>query len=147
MKAAYLSMFRAKDYKPFGDDEVELFRAVPSLKLKIAGKSLPTEKFAIRKSRRYLSPNPVPLPVPVLAIPESSWLGNTAKPFFLYRVTLLALIYQVGHYFEAKSGSSGRSCKVMRIGQEKGRLEAWAAHCADQGGRLGLVALLQESPF
>ncbi|KAG8132398.1 hypothetical protein E2320_010251 [Naja naja] len=66
MKAAYLSMFGAKDYKPFGDDEVELFRAVPSLKLKIAGKSLPTEKFAIRKSRRYLSPNPVPLPVPVL---------------------------------------------------------------------------------
>ncbi|XP_034270958.1 tetratricopeptide repeat protein 39A isoform X1 [Pantherophis guttatus] len=66
MKAGYLSMFGAKDYKPFGDDEVELFRAVPSLKLKIAGKSLPTEKFAIRKSRRYLSPNPIPLPVPVL---------------------------------------------------------------------------------
>ncbi|XP_058159589.1 tetratricopeptide repeat protein 39A isoform X3 [Dasypus novemcinctus] len=66
MKAAYLSMFGAEDYKPFGDDEVELFRAVPGLKLKIAGKSLPTEKFAIRKSRRYLSPNPVPLPVPAL---------------------------------------------------------------------------------
>ncbi|XP_061488935.1 tetratricopeptide repeat protein 39A isoform X1 [Rhineura floridana] len=66
MKAAYLCMFGPEDYKPFGDDEVALFRAVPSLKLKIAGKSLPTEKFAIRKSRRYLSPSPVPLPVPVL---------------------------------------------------------------------------------
>ncbi|KAM6456472.1 tetratricopeptide repeat protein 39A isoform 1-T1 [Liasis olivaceus] len=66
MKAAYLSMFGPEEYKPFGDDEVVLFRAVPSLKLKIAGKSLPTEKFVIRKSRRYLSPNPVPLPVPVL---------------------------------------------------------------------------------
>ncbi|XP_058408361.1 tetratricopeptide repeat protein 39A isoform X4 [Diceros bicornis minor] len=66
MKAAYLSMFGKEDYKPFGDDEVELFRAVPGLKLKIAGKSLPTEKFAIRKSRRYLSPNPVSLPVPAL---------------------------------------------------------------------------------
>ncbi|XP_062974445.1 tetratricopeptide repeat protein 39A isoform X2 [Elgaria multicarinata webbii] len=66
MKAAYLCMFGPEDYKPFGDDEVALFRAVPSLKLKIAGKSLPTEKFAIRKSRRYLSPNPVSLPVPVL---------------------------------------------------------------------------------
>uniref|UniRef100_A0A2K6UVP0 Tetratricopeptide repeat domain 39A n=1 Tax=Saimiri boliviensis boliviensis TaxID=39432 RepID=A0A2K6UVP0_SAIBB len=66
MKAAYLSMFGKEDYKPFGDDEVELFRAVPGLKLKIAGKSLPTEKFAIRKSRRYLSSNPIPLPVPAL---------------------------------------------------------------------------------
>lgn len=26
MKAAYLSMFGKEDYKPFGDDEVELFR-------------------------------------------------------------------------------------------------------------------------
>ncbi|XP_068949126.1 tetratricopeptide repeat protein 39A-like isoform X1 [Petaurus breviceps papuanus] len=66
MKAAYLSMFAEDDCKPFGDNEVELFRAVPGLKLKIAGKSLPTEKFAIRKSRRYLSPNPTPLPVPAL---------------------------------------------------------------------------------
>uniref|UniRef100_A0A2K6Q8D0 Tetratricopeptide repeat domain 39A n=1 Tax=Rhinopithecus roxellana TaxID=61622 RepID=A0A2K6Q8D0_RHIRO len=66
MKAAYLSMFGKEEYKPFGDDEVELFRAVPGLKLKIAGKSLPTEKFAIRKSRRYLSSNPVSLPVPAL---------------------------------------------------------------------------------
>ncbi|XP_042317244.1 tetratricopeptide repeat protein 39A isoform X1 [Sceloporus undulatus] len=66
MKAAYLSMFGPEDSKPFGDDEVALFRAVPGLKLKIAGKSLPTEKFAIRKSRRYSSSDPVPLPVPVL---------------------------------------------------------------------------------
>ncbi|XP_042700930.1 tetratricopeptide repeat protein 39A isoform X10 [Chrysemys picta bellii] len=66
MKAAYLSMFGPDDHEPFGDNEVELFRTVPSLKLKIAGKSLPTEKFAIRKSRRYLPSNPVPLPVPAL---------------------------------------------------------------------------------
>ncbi|XP_029473733.1 tetratricopeptide repeat protein 39A isoform X2 [Rhinatrema bivittatum] len=66
MKASYLSMFAEDDCKPFGDDEVELFRAVPSLKLKIAGKSLPTEKFAIRKSRRYQSKSPVRLPVPPL---------------------------------------------------------------------------------
>ncbi|XP_019386950.1 PREDICTED: tetratricopeptide repeat protein 39A isoform X2 [Crocodylus porosus] len=66
MKAAYLSMFGPDDCKPFGEDEVELFRSVPGLKLKIAGKSLPTEKFAIRKSRRYLPSNAVPLPVPPL---------------------------------------------------------------------------------
>ncbi|KAK2502066.1 hypothetical protein MC885_016094 [Smutsia gigantea] len=68
MKAAYLSMFGKEDYKPFGDDEVELFRAVPGLKLKIAGKSLPTEKFAIRKSRRYLSRKPISLPIPALCL-------------------------------------------------------------------------------
>ncbi|KAG8436919.1 hypothetical protein GDO86_007849 [Hymenochirus boettgeri] len=66
MKAAYLSMFTPDDCKPFGDDEMKLFRLVPSLKLKIAGKSLPTEKFAIRKSRRYSAQKPVPLPVPPL---------------------------------------------------------------------------------
>ncbi|XP_075143775.1 tetratricopeptide repeat protein 39A isoform X2 [Leptodactylus fuscus] len=66
MKAAYLSMFKEEDTKPFGEDEKKLFRQVPSLKVKIAGKSLPTEKFAIRKSRRYEAQNPVLLPVPPL---------------------------------------------------------------------------------
>lgn len=42
------------------------FRQVPGLKQKIAGKSLPTEKFAIRKARRYLAENPIPLPAPPL---------------------------------------------------------------------------------
>lgn len=42
------------------------FRQVPTLKQKIAGKSPPTEKFAIRKARRYKAALPVRLPVPVL---------------------------------------------------------------------------------
>lgn len=42
------------------------FRQVPGLKQKIAGKSLPTEKFAIRKARRYLAESPIPLPAPPL---------------------------------------------------------------------------------
>ncbi|XP_069594027.1 tetratricopeptide repeat protein 39A isoform X1 [Ranitomeya imitator] len=66
MKAAYLSMFEEDDTKPFGEDEVKLFRQVPSLKVKIAGKSLPTEKFAIRKTRRYQAQNPVSLSIPPL---------------------------------------------------------------------------------
>lgn len=42
------------------------FRQVPTFKQKIAGKSPPTEKFAIRKARRYKASSPVRLPVPVL---------------------------------------------------------------------------------
>ncbi|XP_060946272.1 tetratricopeptide repeat protein 39A isoform X2 [Limanda limanda] len=66
MKAAYLSMLPNDESRPFGEDEVELFRQVPTFKQKIAGKSPPTEKFAIRKARRYKSSRPVRLPVPVL---------------------------------------------------------------------------------
>nr|XP_020468891.1 tetratricopeptide repeat protein 39A-like isoform X2 [Monopterus albus] len=66
MKAACLSMLPKDEARPFGEDEVELFRKVPTFKQKIAGKSPATEKFAIRKARRYKAPYPVGLPVPVL---------------------------------------------------------------------------------
>lgn len=66
MKAAYLSMLPKDEARPFGEDEVELFRKVPTFKQKIAGKSPPTEKFAIRKARRYKASSPIRLPVPVL---------------------------------------------------------------------------------
>ncbi|KAG7230779.1 hypothetical protein INR49_019593 [Caranx melampygus] len=49
---------------------------VPSLKQKIAGKSLPTEKFAIRKARRYLAEKPIPLPAPPLEM-MYIWNGYT----------------------------------------------------------------------
>ncbi|XP_015204531.1 tetratricopeptide repeat protein 39A [Lepisosteus oculatus] len=76
MKAAYLSMLPRDEARPFGDNEVELFRQVPSFKQKIAGKSPPTEKFAIRKARRYKASNPVRLPVPVLEM-MYMWNGFT----------------------------------------------------------------------
>ncbi|XP_036387323.1 tetratricopeptide repeat protein 39A-like [Megalops cyprinoides] len=76
MKAAYLSMLPQDEARPFGEDEVELFRQVPSLKQKIAGKSPPTEKFAIRKARRYKASCPVKLPVPVLEM-MYMWNGFT----------------------------------------------------------------------
>lgn len=66
MKAAYLSMLPEEAARPFEEDEVLLFRQVPTFKQKIAGKSPPTEKFAIRKARRYKVPSPVRLPVPAL---------------------------------------------------------------------------------
>ncbi|XP_057697709.1 tetratricopeptide repeat protein 39A isoform X2 [Corythoichthys intestinalis] len=76
MKAAYLSMLTEDDCLTFGETALTLFRQVQGLKQKIAGKSLPTEKFAIRKARRYLTENHVPLPVPPLEM-MYIWNGYT----------------------------------------------------------------------
>uniref|UniRef100_A0A6Q2YSS3 Uncharacterized protein n=1 Tax=Esox lucius TaxID=8010 RepID=A0A6Q2YSS3_ESOLU len=76
MKGAYLSMLTKEECQPFGECEVMLFRQVHGLKQKIAGKSLPTEKFAIRKARRYLSENPITLPAPPLEM-MYIWNGYT----------------------------------------------------------------------
>nr|XP_020477825.1 tetratricopeptide repeat protein 39B-like isoform X2 [Monopterus albus] len=65
-KAAILSMMSEEEAKKTGEDIVELFRQVEGLKQRVAGKSIPTEKFAVRKSRRYKAANPVPLVVPIL---------------------------------------------------------------------------------
>ncbi|XP_072847667.2 tetratricopeptide repeat protein 39A isoform X1 [Pogona vitticeps] len=76
MKAAFLSMLPPEEPRPFGEEEVELFRQVPSFKQKIAGKSPPTEKFAIRKARRYKGSEHIPLPVPALEM-MYMWNGFT----------------------------------------------------------------------
>ncbi|XP_042336896.1 tetratricopeptide repeat protein 39A [Plectropomus leopardus] len=76
MKAAYLSMLTTDDCLTFGETALTLFRQVPGLEQKIAGKSLPTEKFAIRKARRYLAENPIPLPAPPLEM-MYIWNGYT----------------------------------------------------------------------
>ncbi|KAH0628714.1 hypothetical protein JD844_010156 [Phrynosoma platyrhinos] len=76
MKAAFLSMLPPEEPRPFGEEEVELFRQVSSFKQKIAGKSPPTEKFAIRKARRYKTSEYVPLPVPALEM-MYMWNGFT----------------------------------------------------------------------
>lgn len=75
-KAAILSMLPEDILKTTGENVVSLFRQVEGLKQKIAGKSIPTEKFAIRKSRRYAAPNPVKLVLPALEM-MYVWNGFT----------------------------------------------------------------------
>ncbi|XP_060093247.1 tetratricopeptide repeat protein 39B isoform X2 [Heteronotia binoei] len=65
-KAAILCMLPEDDVKTTGEDIVALFRQVEGLKQRIAGKSIPTEKFAVRKARRYAGSQPVKLVVPAL---------------------------------------------------------------------------------
>ncbi|XP_056136443.1 tetratricopeptide repeat protein 39B-like [Lampris incognitus] len=75
-KAAILSMLPEQEVKRTGENVGELFRQVDSLRLRIAGKSIPTEKFAARKAQRYLSSNPVKLVVPALEM-MYVWNGFT----------------------------------------------------------------------
>ncbi|XP_043933140.1 tetratricopeptide repeat protein 39B isoform X2 [Protopterus annectens] len=75
-KAAVLSMLPDEVVKTTGEDVVALFRQVESLKQRIAGKSIPTEKFAVRKARRYMSSNPVKLVLPALEM-MYVWNGFT----------------------------------------------------------------------
>uniref|UniRef100_G3QSN4 Tetratricopeptide repeat protein 39B n=1 Tax=Gorilla gorilla gorilla TaxID=9595 RepID=G3QSN4_GORGO len=68
LKAAILSMLPEEDVVATNENVVTLFRQVDSLKQRIAGKSIPTEKFAVRKARRYSAslPAPVKLILPAL---------------------------------------------------------------------------------
>ncbi|CAI5660854.1 tetratricopeptide repeat protein 39B [Oreochromis aureus] len=75
-KAAILSMMSEEELKKTGENVVELFRQVEGLKQRLAGKSIPTEKFAVRKSRRYKAANPIPLVIPLLEM-MYVWNGFT----------------------------------------------------------------------
>ncbi|XP_035282923.1 tetratricopeptide repeat protein 39B isoform X1 [Anguilla anguilla] len=75
-KAAILSMLPEEEAKKAGENVVELFRQVEGLKQRLAGKSIPTEKFAVRKSRRYSSSSPVKLVIPALEM-MYVWNGFT----------------------------------------------------------------------
>uniref|UniRef100_A0A3B4T8M6 Tetratricopeptide repeat protein 39B n=2 Tax=Seriola dumerili TaxID=41447 RepID=A0A3B4T8M6_SERDU len=75
-KAAILSMLPEEEVTKLGENVVELFRQVEGLRLRIAGKSIPTEKFAARKAQRYSSANPVKLVVPALEM-MYVWNGFT----------------------------------------------------------------------
>ncbi|KAK2817151.1 hypothetical protein Q5P01_025342 [Channa striata] len=75
-KAAILSMLPDEEVTEMGENVVELFRQVDGFRLRIAGKSIPTEKFAAKKAQRYSSSNPVKLVVPALEM-MYVWNGFT----------------------------------------------------------------------
>ncbi|CAM4673876.1 unnamed protein product [Leuciscus chuanchicus] len=75
-KAAILSMMSEEEVKASGESIVDLFRQVEGLKQRLAGKSIPTEKFAVRKSRRYSAAVPVKLVIPALEM-MYVWNGFT----------------------------------------------------------------------
>lgn len=75
-KAAILSMLPEEEVTKMGENVVELFRQVDGLRLRIAGKSIPTEKFAAKKADRYNASNPVKLVVPALEM-MYVWNGFT----------------------------------------------------------------------
>ncbi|CAN9510308.1 unnamed protein product [Ophioblennius macclurei] len=75
-KASILSMLPEEEVKKLGENVVELYRQVDSLRLRIAGKSIPTEKFAAKKAQRYSSSVPVKLVVPALEM-MYVWNGFT----------------------------------------------------------------------
>uniref|UniRef100_A0AAR2KRS0 Tetratricopeptide repeat protein 39B n=1 Tax=Pygocentrus nattereri TaxID=42514 RepID=A0AAR2KRS0_PYGNA len=79
-KAAILSMMSEEEVKKTGENVVDLFRQVEGLKQRLAGKSIPTEKFAVRKSRRYSAANPVKLIVPALVSLLAHTCSHKASP-------------------------------------------------------------------
>ncbi|KAM9819552.1 tetratricopeptide repeat protein 39B-like isoform 1-T2 [Syngnathus typhle] len=75
-KASILSMLPEEEVKKLGENVEDLFREVDGLRLRLAGKSIPTEKFAARKAQRYVSSKPVKLVVPALEM-MYVWNGFT----------------------------------------------------------------------
>ncbi|CAG11466.1 unnamed protein product [Tetraodon nigroviridis] len=70
-KAAILSMLPEKEAMAWGR-----MWQVDGLRMRIAGKSIPTEKFAAKKAQRYSSATPAKLPVPALEM-MYVWNGFT----------------------------------------------------------------------
>ncbi|KAK0142857.1 Tetratricopeptide repeat protein 39B [Merluccius polli] len=72
-KAAILSMLPDEEVKAMGQNAEDLFKQVDGLRLRIAGKSVPTEKFAAKKAQRCFSSSPTK---PVLPALEMMYVWN-----------------------------------------------------------------------
>ncbi|XP_077460975.1 tetratricopeptide repeat protein 39B-like [Stigmatopora argus] len=75
-KASILSMLPEDEVQKLGENVVDLYREVDGLRLKMAGKSIPTEKFAAKKAQRYSASKPAKLVVPALEM-MYVWNGFT----------------------------------------------------------------------
>ncbi|XP_037545964.1 tetratricopeptide repeat protein 39B-like [Nematolebias whitei] len=75
-KAAILSMLPEEEVTKLGENVATLFRQVDGLRIRLAGKSIPTEKFAAKKAQRFSSLNPGKLIVPAL---EMMYVWNGFK--------------------------------------------------------------------
>ncbi|KAL1023789.1 hypothetical protein UPYG_G00046190 [Umbra pygmaea] len=65
-KASILCMMPPEEVERMGENMEQLFRQVEGLRLRIAGKSIPTEKFAAKKAQRYSATPPVKLVIPAM---------------------------------------------------------------------------------
>ncbi|XP_030207510.1 tetratricopeptide repeat protein 39B [Gadus morhua] len=72
-KAALLSMLPDAEVEAMGQNAEDLFKQVEGLRLRIAGKSVPTEKFAAKKAQRCSSSRPTK---PVLPALEMMYVWN-----------------------------------------------------------------------
>ncbi|XP_046900771.1 tetratricopeptide repeat protein 39B-like [Hypomesus transpacificus] len=75
-KASILSMLPEEARQKTGEDVEELFRQVEGLRLRFAGKSIPTEKFASKRAARYSAQPPIKLVIPALEM-MYVWNGFT----------------------------------------------------------------------
>ncbi|XP_061100889.1 tetratricopeptide repeat protein 39B-like isoform X2 [Conger conger] len=109
-KAAILSMLPEEEVQRTGEDVVGLFRQVDGLMLRFAGKSIPTEKFVVRKARRYSPSTPVPLVVPALEMMYVwngfSIVGKRAE----LTASLLVTLETAEHHLSKASNPSEHHC-------------------------------------
>jgi len=98
----YLKAIFIYELKPENSDQVEtLMRMVPQLKKRIAGKSLPVEKFVVRKARKYLEQGKR-LVAPVHVSPSIKEVFIDFKMKFLNRLFLLKVFQQTKYFFRRK---------------------------------------------
>uniref|UniRef100_UPI00358ED26D tetratricopeptide repeat protein 39B-like isoform X2 n=1 Tax=Myxine glutinosa TaxID=7769 RepID=UPI00358ED26D len=129
-KAAFLSLMSAEQQRAAGEQPEELFRQVPGLLQKIAGKSIPMEKFAVRKSRRYLSADPTKLILPAL---EMMYLWNAfcivgKRPDLIDRMLFVIE--------EAEVSLQARSARDVLLPDDTALLQLLKGVCLRHAGRL-----------